>query len=407
MTAVLETPIGGTWTLGTPRLLAGLDRHDSLDARAHLAVHGALPGVDLPKLLGLLDRAGLAGRGGAGFPLAAKLRALRGTRPYVVVNGSESEPASAKDRTLLRRSPHLVLDGALAVAGALGARRITVAIHDGDAAAAVRRAIGERPDGHRVRVAGTDGRFVAGEARALVRVLGGGPALPPGRREHLSARGILVANAETYAQAAVLLRLGARGFAGTGTAGEPGTALLTVGGAVARPGVVELPLGTPLGIVLHAAGVADTRAVVSGGYHGSWLAPHPDVPLSRAGLQAAGGSFGAGVLVVVDSLTCALGELSRVTDWLAAQSAGQCGPCRFGLPALAADVRALAAGAPSGLDHAIRHAQLVDGRGACRHPDGTARFVRSALGLLPDELAAHRHGGCGRPVLGRLPVGSS
>ncbi len=110
------------------------------------------------------------------------------------------------------------------------------------------------------------------------------------------------------------------------------------------------------------------------------------------------------MLLAVDGATCALGELSRVTDWLAAQSARQCGPCRFGLPALAADVRALAQGIPSGRDNAVRHAGTVDGRGACAHPDGTARFVRSALHVLTDELDAHRAGGCGRPVLGRLPV---
>jgi NADH:ubiquinone oxidoreductase subunit F (NADH-binding) len=277
-------------------------------------------------------------------------------------------------------------------------------VHDADAADAVRRAIGERPDARGVRVERTSGRFVAGEARALVRALGGGPALPPGRREHLTDRSILVANAETYAQTAVLLRVGARGFADTGTRAEPGTVLLTIGGAVARPGVVEIPIGTPLGIVLHAAGAGDVGAVVTGGYHGTWLAPSPDVPLSRTGLQAAGGTLGAGVLLVIDSATCALGELIRVVDWLAAQSAAQCGPCRFGLPALADDIRALARGVPSGLDDAVRHAGTVTGRGACAHPDGTARFVHSALQTLRAEIWAHRSGGCGRPVLGRLPV---
>ncbi len=287
MTAVLDTAATSSdvWTIGASRLLAGLDRHRVLHAPTHLAIHGPLPGTDLAKLLELLDSVGLAGRGGAGFPLAAKLRAMRAGRPHVVVNGSESEPASRKDRTLLQRTPHLVLDGALAIASALDARRVTVAVHDADAATAVRRAIAERPDARSVHVAGASGRFVAGEARALVRGLRGGPALPPGRREHLTDGGILVANVETYAQAAVLLRLGGRGFAATGTRSEPGTVLLTVGGAVARPGVVELPLGTPLGIVLQAAGAADVRAVVTGGYHGSWLAPRADLALSRAGAR--------------------------------------------------------------------------------------------------------------------------
>ncbi|HEU5266474.1 MAG TPA: NADH-ubiquinone oxidoreductase-F iron-sulfur binding region domain-containing protein, partial [Jatrophihabitans sp.] len=229
-------------------------------------------------------------------------------------------------------------------------------------------------------------------------------------------------NAETFAQLAVLLRMGPHRFAETGTPGEPGTTLLTLGGAVARPGVVEVPLGAPLGMVLAAAGAPEhPQAVVVGGYHGAWIAPIPQIRLSRAGLAAAGGSFGAGVVLVLDQATCALGELHRITRWLAAESAGQCGPCRFGLPALAADVAAIAAGPPPAqppagapavgaraIGAALAHARLVTGRGACAHPDGTARFVTSALHLLHDETDRHlAYGGCGRPVLGQLPIGGA
>lgn len=409
MTAVLPRLHGDTdtWTIGAPRLLAGLATAPVLDHRAHVTVHGQLPPTGLEHLLALLDAARLTGRGGAGFPLAAKLRGLVGRRPTVVVNGSESEPASFKDRVLLRRTPHLVLDGAIAVGDSVGARRVVVAVHDPQAAAAVRAAVAQRRDAGRVRVEIIDGGFVAGEARALVRALAGGPALPPGRHQHLTEQGVLVANAETFAQTAVLLRLGARRFAETGTTNEPGTALLTIGGAVDRPGVVEVPLGTPLGIVLQAAGAVDPHAIVAGGYHGSWLAPRADVLVSRAGLAAAGATLGAGVLYVVDGYTCALGELARVAGWLADESAGQCGPCRFGLPALAADVDALYRGDTSGLSRAVRHAGAVEGRGACKHPDGAARFVTSGLHLLREEIERHAHGGCGRPVMGRLPIGGA
>jgi NADH:ubiquinone oxidoreductase subunit F (NADH-binding) len=214
---------------------------------------------------------------------------------------------------------------------------------------------------------------------------------------------VLLANAETFAQVAVLLRLGPRRFAETGTRQEPGTTLLTVGGAVGRLGVVEVPFGTPLGIVLAAAASAPPAAIVVGGYQGSWLSPAPDVAISRAGLAAAGATLGAGVLLVLDANTCALGELARVASWLASQSAGQCGPCRFGLPALAADVDALARGWQQG-NAVFRHAATIAGRGACAHPDGAARFVTSGLHALQDELHRHASGGCGRPVLGRLPL---
>jgi NADH:ubiquinone oxidoreductase subunit F (NADH-binding) len=409
MTALLDRPTTSpwaTWTIGAPRLLAGLDRYETLDAATHLAVHGPMPATDLPHLVNQLDGIGLAGRGGAAFPLAAKIRSLPATRRRVIVNGSESEPASRKDRVLLRRTPHLVLDGALAVATALGTRRVTVAVHDRGTAAAVRAAVAQRPDAARVEVTVIGGGFVAGEARAVVRALDGGPALPTGRRTPPSMNGDLVSNVETFAQVAVLLRLGPRRFAETGTRDEPGTTLLTISGAVGRPGVVEIPLGTPLGIVLTAAAAVTPVAVVTGGYHGSWLAPVPQILVSRAGLAAAGGTLGAGVLLVVDDATCALGELARAATWLAGESAAQCGPCRFGLPALAADVDALFRGRPA-VGSALGHARAVTGRGACSHPDGTARFVMSGLHLLHDEIDRHATGGCGRPVLGRLPIGGT
>jgi NADH:ubiquinone oxidoreductase subunit F (NADH-binding) len=404
-TSVLERPVDpSAWAIGAPRLLAGLAGAERLDLAAHLATHGALPPAD--RLAAHLEAAPVAGRGGAGFPLGAKLRALPGRARHIVVNGTESEPASHKDRTLLLRAPHLVLDGAISTARATGAGRITVAVHDESTAAVLRAAVAERADARGVDVRTVPGGFIAGEARAVVRSLQGGTALPPGRRTPPTATGTVVSNVETFAQVALLLRLGPHRFADTGTRAEPGTTLLTVGGAVARPGVVEIPLGTPLGIVLSAVGVTEIpEAVVVGGYHGSWHAPIAQLRLSRAGVAAAGGSFGAGVLLVVDSATCPLGELARVAGWLAGESARQCGPCRFGLPALAADVEALVDGHWT-VGPALDHARAVTGRGACAHPDGAARFVTSGLHLLQDEAQRHfSAGGCGRPVLGRLPIG--
>lgn len=410
MTAVVDGLSGqaleaGAWAIGGPRLLAGLDRPAPLDLEAHVATHGPLPSVELDRLLAYVDASRLTGRGGAGFPFAAKLRSLADGPRHIVVNGSESEPASYKDRTLLRRAPHLVLDGALSVARVTGARRVTVAVHDAGAAASVRAAVRERRDARHVRVRTIAGGFVSGEARAVVRGLSGGPALPPGRRTPSTASGVFVSNVETFAQLAILLRLGPHRFAETGTRQEPGTTLLTLGGAVGRPGVVEIPIGTPLGIVLAAAQAAPPQGVIVGGYHGGWVAPVSQLRLSRAGVAAAGGSLGAGVVLVVDHATCALGELARVSGWLAGESARQCGPCRFGLPALARDVAALAAGRRA-LSASFHHARAVAGRGACAHPDGVSRFVTSGLHLLQDDVEAHlARGGCGRPVLGRLPIG--
>ena len=402
MTATLARPYSRVWAIGAPRLLAGLDRHETLDYATHISVHGVLPPTDRARLTALLEAIALTGRGGGGFPFAAKLAAMPSRGSTIVVNGSESEPASQKDRTLLRRSPHLVLDGAIAVAAVLRAKHVTVAVHDAEAAASVSRAIAQRTDAGHVHVERVFGGFVAGEARALMRGLRGDEAIPPGRRVHLTEQGVLLSNVETFAQVAVALRLGAHRYRDTGTHAEPGTTLLTIGGAVARPGVVEIPLGTPLGIVLTAAGAADPQAVIIGGYHGTWHATTPDLRLSHND-----GDLGAGVLIVLDNSTCALGELTRVATWLAAQSARQCGPCHFGLPALARDVAALAAGTREGLASAVRHAQLVEGRGACHHPDGASRFVMSGLRTLRQEVESHlAYGGCGRPVRGFLEVTS-
>jgi len=288
---------------------------------------------------------------------------------------------------------------------------VIVSAHDSAAATALRQAAAERSDARAVRIQHSDGGFVSGEARAMLRGLADARPVPPGRRVHATQQGLhgaptLVSNVETFAQVAVLLRMGPTRYRDTGVHVEPGTTLLTVGGAVRNPGVVEIPLGTPLQIELTAAGASDTRAVVVGGYHGSWIAPIGEIQLSRQGLHHAGATLGAGVVYALDSSTCLLGELAQVTNWLAAQSAKQCGPCTFGLPALAADVLSIWHGGRAGVEAALRHARAIDGRGACTHPDGTARFVTSGIHLLHDEIDEHLHrGGCGHPVRGLLPIG--
>ena len=410
MTALLPPPqhldreVG---VIGTPRLFAGLDHAPLVGFGAHQARHGRLPLPAHDRLVTLADGVRLAGRGGAGFPVAAKLRATpRATT--VVVNGHESEPASLKDRVLMRRVPHLLIDGALVVAAAVGAREIVMTVSDPLARHALVAACNDRHDAAAVRVVAAHGAFVAGEARAVVRALDGQPAVPPGRRILPSVRGVggrptFLSNAETFAQLAVLVRLGIAAYGHTGETAEPGTVLVTVSGAVAKPGVVEIPSGLPVDVLLRVAGAAPAQALVVGGYHGAWTPADPSLRLSRAGLAAADGTFGAGVVAVVGADTCGLGELARVTGWLAEQSARQCGPCLNGLPALAATVEALYRGRPDDGSAAVL-ADLVDGRGACAHPDGAARFVRSGLRVLAAEVAAHAAGGCGRPVLGQLPL---
>jgi ferredoxin len=256
--------------------------------------------------------------------------------------------------------------------------------------------------------------FRSGEGGALVNAVNGHAPLPPGRKRRASDGGVdglptLLSNAETFAQLAVLGLLGAEGYASAGTAGEPGTVLLTVGGSAARPAVVEVPTGTSLGTVLDICEARAQDGVLVGGYHGAWLPAEVayDVPVSRAGLEAAGGALGAGVVLPLGPGTCPLGEVARVARYLAAESSGQCGPCKLGLPGIARALSAIVdgSGGMDALETARRAAGSVRGRGACHHPDGTSRFVLSALEVFTADLAAHVfRGGCGLPVRGVLPL---
>ena len=392
--------VDDTRVIGEARVLAGFDQ-GRLDLQRHLLTHGSLPVLTRDQYTKLCEAVGLRGRGGAAFPVALKLQDLpaRGVEA-VVVNGSESEPVSRKDRLLLTQSPHLVLDGAVGLAHALGAPHVLIAVHDARAAVSIRQALMERDDRLAIEVQETPGRFVAGEARAVLSALEGGNAVPPGRRVLPTRKGYhrrptFLSNVETFAQLAVLARLGSRGFSSTGLISEPGTQLLTIDGAVQRPGVIETPTGIPLDTVLQYAG-AQAGPVLLGGYHGRWLPQTEGVTLQRPEVSA-------GIILALGSDTCPLGEITRVTQWLSSQSAGQCGPCVFGLAALVDDFARLTAGDPRGWHDAHRHLGLVPGRGACAHPDGTARFLTSALEVFDDDVQHHLTGrGCGRPVLGVL-----
>ena len=395
-----------------PRLLQGGGSTAYAD---HAATFGALPRTG-PELIGEVTRSGLRGRGGAGFPTGRKLAAVaRGRGPAVVVaNGTEGEPLSAKDRMLLIRQPHLVIDGVLAAVTAVGADRAVICIERdrADAAAAVRRALAERPERLDLRVAMTPSRYVAGQETALVRWLDGGDARPVFRKppfEHgVGGRPTLVDNVETLAHLALIARFGAEWYRSVGPADEPGSTLLTVGGAVGRPGVYEVPIGIPVADVLARSDAAPPRAVLFGGYFGTWVAAHrlAGLTVSRSGLAPVGATVGCGVLFVMPDDGCAVREVAAVSAWYAAQSAGQCGPCVFGLRDIASATRDLSDGAAGAGDVTRRWTGMVRRRGACQLPDGAAGFVDSALDAFAAEFAEHDHerGTCGRPYRGLLPA---
>jgi NADH:ubiquinone oxidoreductase subunit F (NADH-binding) len=317
------------------------------------------------------------------------------------VNASEGEPASAKDAALVLTRPHLVLDGAVATAHALGARDLHVVLpgERPEVAAALRAALADRDDGLRVHEHVAANRFVAGQARAGLELMAGRPGYPvtawqPEAVQGHRGRPTLLSNAETWAQVGHLLHEGEAGYRRHGTAREPGTTLLTLGLRDRRPVVREAAYGARVRDLL--ADEAHGRPALIGGFHGSWVTwtTLASLRLSVDGLRALGTPLGAGVVFTPGAYECPVRLTSRIVDYLAGQSARRCGPCLNGLPALATAVRAVADGS-GGTDRVTELAGLVERRGACAHPDGTVRLVRSLLVAMPDEVDLHLRGGCG------------
>ena len=401
------------------RLTAGwhlANRAATLDE--HARRFGPLPSGgrrERSDLIGDVAAAALTGRGGAGFPTATKLRAVAERRgPAVIVaNGMEGEPASEKDQALLARAPHLVLDGIALAAEAVGASEAHLCLArtrdwqiDGVLAAlAERQAAGlaEVP----VAIREVPHHYVSSEESALVQWLNGGEARPTVTPPRPSERGVrkrptLVDNVETLAHIALIVRYGAGWFREAGAAGSPGTMLTTVTGAVEQPGVYEVENGIRVGDMLAMAGLhGGSEAVLIGGYFGTWhdIDSVFGLPLSAAGLRPAGGSPGAGVLIALPPEACGLVESARILRYLASQSAQQCGPCVFGLPAIADDLGQLAAARPDGdpLARLDRRFGVITGRGACHHPDGAVRMAASALRTFSADAHAHSRG---RPCAG-------
>jgi NADH:ubiquinone oxidoreductase subunit F (NADH-binding) len=402
---------------GLPRLFAGI-RRDGLPLRLdeHVALHGPLPSAR--GLIDLVSTSGLRGRGGGGFPTGTKLAAVASARgrPAVVANGAEGEPVSFKDKLLLRRAPHLVLDGAALAAAALGAREVFVALNAsaGEELGVVGNALDQRRDrGLRWQLVVVPPGFVTGEETALVAALEGReakPAFTPPRPFERGLRGAptLVQNVETLAHIALVARHGPEWFRALGTREEPGSALFTVSGAVGRPGVYEAAFGIPLrSLVAQAGGVrGEPGAFLVGGFFGSWIEPAiaQGITLLDSELSRAGASLGAGALVVLPSAACGLDQSARVARYLADESSGQCGPCVKGLAAVAGALETLASGRADRRPDALRWLRQIHGRGACRHPDGAVRFVKSSLELFATEIDLHLHGRCSGRRVEFLPV---
>ena len=349
-----------------------------------------------------MDRSGLTGRGGAGFPTARKLAAVAaGRAPVVVANGTEGEPASAKDKVLLARSPHLVLDGAVLAAELVGARRAVIVVHHAvreiiDEAVAERRRAAPTGSGQVVTAAD---RFVAGEASAVVHWIERGIPTPP--RRHPGCRHAAWAEGRHWCRTS---RRWPTWRSSAATA-RPGSARPARGrtwhhaghrAGRGRSRASEIAIGTPVGEILDMAGgeSAPLQALLIGGYFGRWVdAARPRTgPSPRPGWPLGAGP-GAGLIAALPADACGLAETARVTRYLADESAGQCGPCLFGLDAIAGEVQRLAEGRTPTWPAAALARPGERARG-CSHPDGAVRLISSALTVFAAELDRHAQGWC-------------
>lgn len=403
--------------LVSPRLLA-TKGDPSFDH--HFRAWGQIPAGG-PLLVAEAERAGLRGRGGAWFATARKLAAVSaGRRPVVVANGTEGEPVSLKDKTLMATAPHLVLDGVSVAADTVGAAEAIVCVDrcDTQSIKVLTRALSERgsikADGVSIRLETAPTKYVTGEESALVHWLNGGDAkptfVPPRPFERgVGGRPTLVNNVETLAHLALVSRFGSAWFRALGTPDDPGTALITVVGDATRDGVYEVPFGTRVQEVLRSAGaVSSVHAILVGGFAGTWVpaATAADLTFDRASFASVGAVIGCSSMVVLGERSCGLAATARIARWLAAQSAGQCGPCVNGLPAIAGALERLVAGDQRRRwqPQLTQRLDMVEGRGACRHPDGTARMVRSALATFAKEIENHRRYGACRAEAPPVPV---
>lgn len=374
---------------------------------------GYLPLRDPSELLAEVEASGLQGRGGAAFPLAVKLRAVRDNGRLtggfggsaVVANGEEGEPASVKDRWLLRNRPHLVLDGLRLAAAMVAADRAYVYMSDPESARSVEAALTERPFGDiAIELHVVAAGYIAGEETAVTRAINGGPVKPTDKPPRPFQKGVgglptLVSNVETLANLPYLQRHGAAAFRSRGTSRSPGTFLVTLTGAGVPPGLYEIPHGLPFCELLALHGVSSERVqgALLGGYFAGLLnrTAALDATLDHETLRGLGSGLGCGAIAILTD-DCPVAVAASVLAYFDRENAGQCGSCFNGTAAMAAVAGALRDGVagPDDLARLRRWSVQLRGRGACATLDAATNMAGTLLDQFPDVVARHLDNAC-------------
>ncbi len=372
------------------------------------------------ELIEMVKNSGLRGRGGAGFPAGVKWGFMPGDtqlQKIVAVNTDEGEPGTFKDREIVERDPHQVIEGVIIAAYAVGANRAYVYIR-GEFFLGIKRWIKAISDAYEygflgTNILGTDfsldmsvhrgaGAYICGEETAMLESLEGKPGNPRLKPPYPAESGLfglptLVHNIETLACIPHIILRGPEWFAGIGTAESKGPKIFSVSGHVNHPGNYELPLGTTLREIIyeHAGGVRSNRhikAIIPGGASTPMVtAESLDVPMAFETLKQAGSELGTGAIIVMDESTCMVEAARRLTKFFAHESCGRCTPCRLGATRLyeVLDRIEHGKGAADDVDRALNLTNGIDGRTFCPMGGALVNPARSAITHFRGEFDYH------------------
>lgn len=367
-----------------------------------------------------VSRANLRGLGGAGFPTARKWSFIpkAGPKPkYLVVNADEGEPGTFKDRYILERDPHALLEGMIIAAFTIGSHKAYVYVR-GEyfrsvqrLSRAVEEAYARSWLGKNIQGSGFDldvvihrgaGAYICGEETALLTSLEGGKGFPRLKPPFPAISGLfqcptIVNNVETLACVPFILREGAEHFAGMGTPRQGGTRLFSVSGHVNRPGLYEAPVGVTLRELIdsYAQGVRGGRklkAVIPGGISAKVItADEIDVRMDFDSLMAAGTMAGSAGVIVMDETTCMVEALQSAAKFFAHESCGQCSPCREGTGWVHRIMRRISQGEGrfQDLDDLLGIARDMEGKTICVFADAAAWPVQSYITKFRAEFEEH------------------
>jgi NADH:ubiquinone oxidoreductase subunit F (NADH-binding) len=402
---------------GVPQGREGLKEYRSRGGYQALA--GALKGAP-EAVVKIVSDAGLRGRGGAGFPTGKKWQFTREapeTPRYLAMNGGEDEPGSKKDRVLLENLPHLVIEGTILSTYAIGANKAYLYINarydaaiksitDALAEAKAEGFWGEKILGSNhsldIEIFPAPHNYVAGEDTAVLEVIEGRKPMPRQKPPFPVTVGLFgkptsVNNVETLANVAPILLKGADWYRKFGTAESPGTMIFSLNDDVNRPGVYELPFGTPMRFLIEACGGGlksgkPIKAIMPAAPSSAYLPPEKiDTPLDHNSMREAGSGLGCGVVKLISEGTCIVEEVLRIADFFTAESCGQCPACRMETNTLSMMMKKVQAGqgGPPILEQFGKILAFNKGKGFCNLIAMPGPPIESALKLFPADFEAH------------------